>query len=608
MDEFGSPIAGGIRSVRRNISSSFLGAPQRQQPDTITTNLLQEQSLKLTSVSGQLQNISSQVSNLDTNIRSVKENLALSDQLERQREAAKQNRERQLAEQGLREGKESALEQKIQMGLAQPLQKIGVKTQGVLSRLTSFLFTLAGGWLTITGIDLLQAMAEGNVDKINKLKSRFLVGLTVLIGSLTAIQIGIKKTIGLLAGFAGNIARVAFGGILKAALMGVKVLLGGLVKKAALLTLGGGGLIAFLKGVGQILISSLILKRGEKIVGGLVKSKATQQAIQGLGSRGFTPLTPSTPPKGLFPPAKNIFKRLNPSTAKQLPAATKPGIIGGIRNFFQGTEKFQSLPPKLNTQKFFSGTDPTMAVGQLNKPVSLGRSGGLFGRAKGLLNRGKTLVDDGVRAASKTGIVSKAMNLTKGLPKVGFGRLLGKALGPFITFFSELLSEDGGLMSALAATAGFMAGAKVGAIAGGAIGALFGGVGAAPGAFIGALIGGFAGESVMKSLSKKIMSALGMKDIKIFNKDKKDGNEVEGVNGDDKNITPQKNENLNVADMISNFDEDSSKSFTLGQNNTSSSSGGGAGVTEEKSRSIPVINSSDSSNPYVLAATVNYGI
>ena len=34
--------------------------------------------------------------------------------LERQREAAKQNRERILAEQGLREGKESALENKIQ--------------------------------------------------------------------------------------------------------------------------------------------------------------------------------------------------------------------------------------------------------------------------------------------------------------------------------------------------------------------------------------------------------------------------------------------------------------------------------------------------------------
>ena len=46
--------------VRRNISSSFLGAAQNSQPDSITTDLLQEQSLKLTSVSGQLQNISRQ--------------------------------------------------------------------------------------------------------------------------------------------------------------------------------------------------------------------------------------------------------------------------------------------------------------------------------------------------------------------------------------------------------------------------------------------------------------------------------------------------------------------------------------------------------------------
>ena len=68
MDEFGSPIAGGIRSVRRNISSSFFRAPQNPQPDSVTTDLLQEQSLKLSSVSGQLQNISRQIATLDFNI------------------------------------------------------------------------------------------------------------------------------------------------------------------------------------------------------------------------------------------------------------------------------------------------------------------------------------------------------------------------------------------------------------------------------------------------------------------------------------------------------------------------------------------------------------
>ena len=171
MDEFGSPLTGGIRAVRRNISSSFFGAPQNSQPDSITTELLQEQSLKLSLVSGQLQNISRQVAVLDFNLKSVRENIALGDQLERQREAEKLKRERILAEQGLREGKESALEQKIQSALVFPLQRIGLKTQNILGQLGKYLLTLAGGWLTLNGFDLLQSMAEGNIDKINKLKT-----------------------------------------------------------------------------------------------------------------------------------------------------------------------------------------------------------------------------------------------------------------------------------------------------------------------------------------------------------------------------------------------------------------------------------------------------
>ena len=143
MDEFGSPLTGGIRAVRRNLSSSFFRAPQTSQPDTITTDLLQEQSLKLTSVSGQLQNISRQVAVLDFNLKSVRENIALGDQLERQREAAKQKRERILAEQGIREGKESDLEQKLQSALVFPLQRIGVKAQGILGQLGTYLLTLA---------------------------------------------------------------------------------------------------------------------------------------------------------------------------------------------------------------------------------------------------------------------------------------------------------------------------------------------------------------------------------------------------------------------------------------------------------------------------------
>ena len=93
MDEFGSPLAGGIRAVRRNISSSFFGAPRQAQADPVTTDLLQQQSLSLTSISQQLQGISGQIKSFDFSLQGVKENLAISDQLERQRAAANQNRE-----------------------------------------------------------------------------------------------------------------------------------------------------------------------------------------------------------------------------------------------------------------------------------------------------------------------------------------------------------------------------------------------------------------------------------------------------------------------------------------------------------------------------------
>ena len=102
-----SPIAGGIRGIRRSVSSSiFTGrAVPPPQPDPQTTSLLNQNSLTLTTVSGQLQNVSAQVGSLTSSLVQIQQNLALRDQLEAQRAAAQQKREQQIAEQGLREGK-----------------------------------------------------------------------------------------------------------------------------------------------------------------------------------------------------------------------------------------------------------------------------------------------------------------------------------------------------------------------------------------------------------------------------------------------------------------------------------------------------------------------
>ena len=145
MDEFGSPIAGGLRGIRRSVSSGvFTGrAVPPPQPDRQTTNLLSQNSLALGSLTRQVNSVTAQVGALSKALEGVQQSLALNDRLERQREAARQRREAQLAEQGLREGKESAIEQKIQSALLKPVQAIATRAQGILGRVGKFLFAIA---------------------------------------------------------------------------------------------------------------------------------------------------------------------------------------------------------------------------------------------------------------------------------------------------------------------------------------------------------------------------------------------------------------------------------------------------------------------------------
>ena len=617
MDEFGSPLAGGIRAVRRNLSSSFFSAP-KAQADPITTDLLQQQSLQLTSVSGQLESISRQVSTLDFNLKGVKENLALNEQLEKQREAAKQNRERILAEQGLREGKESALENKIQQSLTQPLQRIGIKTQSTLGNLTQFLLTLAGGWLTVTGIDLLQSLAEGNVDKINKLKVRFIGGLTIIAGTLTAISLGIKRTLGVLTRFGTSLGRVAFGGLLRGGLKGVQILLRGLVKKSRGINRGifGGGGIGSL--IGDLVSLYLFDKLGKIF-------KATKVAKTAASTAAKTAAA-STAAKTAATTNPNFFKKISQPVKTKVVNPIKKSFVNlrtGFDDLVRGKKEFVTTGRGFK----YGGVDPTMNPNAIPR-TEMFRRGGLLNRAKGLFNRGKNLVGAGVKSVrgATTGVMKNLGKLTKGLPKLGVGKLLGKVFGPLITFFAELTSEDGGLVSALSAVGGFLAGAKVGAALGATVGSIVPGAGTGVGAFIGGLIGGIVGEELIKRLSKKIMSALGFKDIKVFgNKDKKNGEvEAEGkfMGGEvlegqpykvgergaelfvpftDGEIVPIKSNSSNAASQISDIDE-SPEIITVPM-------GGAGGQTqmsspppsEKSSNSLPVINF-DTSNPHLLYA------
>ena len=587
MDEFGSPLAGGIQAVRRNISSSFLGAPRQAQSDTVTTSLLQQQSLSIGTVSQQLSSISGTLGIVNANLKGIQENLSVSDTLERQREAAKQNRERILAEQGLREGKESELENKIQQSLTQPLQRIGVKTQSTLGGLTNSLLFLAGGWLTVTGIDLLQSMAEGNQDKINKLKVRFLGGLTIIAGTLTAITLGIRNTLRLLGGFTANVARVAFGGFLRAGLKGVQVLLGGLVKKAAMLGGGffAGGIGGFLSQIGGLFVYDRIAK----FIGGIFRKKTKIPVPSSMGKTFFN--------QPQLPPAVGVNA---PKITSE--AIKKPGILNRVVNPIR--------------KKLF----PTTAD-ILSKP---GTQSAMLNPAKMGLNPLKNLIGNLFKKLPGKNVLAKLLS-SVGV-KGGLKTLFKRFGGPLATFIINLASGDG-IGKALAATAGYAAAAAATAKILAPMLAL-----PIPGARIlyGILVlaGGIAGEAAIRKLYDGILGLFGFGKKKDKDKNKikdKDKTNVEGTSGNvsvkDRTYSDEEVDMLNAggtldaagnvvpinngsqkATEISQVD-DSPEIITLPMPGASGGVQEGGGAPAEKASStLPSINF-DSNNPHTLYAT-----
>ena len=579
MDEFGSPLIGGIRAVRRNISSSFFGAPRQSQPDPVTTDLLQQQSLTLTSISQQLQNVSRQISTFDQNLQGVKENLAISDQLTRQREAARQNRERILAEQGLREGKESALENKIQQSLTQPLQRVGVKTQGVLGRLQNFFLILAGGWLTSTGIDLLQALSEGNVDKINELKTKFIGGLAVIAGTMTAISLGIKSTLGILGKFVANVARVAFGGLLKGSLNGVRLLLAGLVKGAAKLpggAFGGGGIGSLIKSI----VQDIILFKFLGVGGGGKKN-----VVKNLGRKRVKPNA----------------KVVNPITK-----VFKNRVVNPLRNIDPRGSGILS-----RAKKVLVGAP---SVGAMESGITM-RSGGIIGVAKGKMrsigasiNPLKNTIKNLFKKLPGKNVLAKLLG-TVGL-KGGLGAVLKRFGGPIGSFVIALAMGEG-IGEALAGTAGFAAGAALGQIL-------------IPIPILGGLIGGILGDMLLKkmfSFAKKFLGKLFGKKDKELEKNVKVTSGGVGMTSSEKTYTKAEiealnsgasldasgnvipiNKNENKATQISDVPEDKPEIITLPMGGAT---GGGQGVSapaQKTSNALPTINF-DTNNPHTLYAT-----
>ena len=220
MDEeqgLSSPIAGGLRGIRRSVSSSVFSGRAVPPPvsDPQTTSLLNSNSLTLTSISSQLNGINESVGNLNSSLSAIRENLSISDDIEKNKELQKRKREAQLAEEGLREGKESELEKKIQFALLTPVRRVTQVARNILGRLTDSLLFLAGGWLTVQALRFLQFTSEGNIAALKKLKDRFLKDLLLMGGLVLGLTVGFGKVLNIIGMLGARLLKFTFGGVLQ---------------------------------------------------------------------------------------------------------------------------------------------------------------------------------------------------------------------------------------------------------------------------------------------------------------------------------------------------------------------------------------------------------
>ncbi len=177
MAEIKSPL-GQIRGTLRRVSGGIFRptAQQGAKEDSISNNLNARNASLLTGIQNQINVLNQQQVIINKTLGIIGTNLALSSTLEKQRIAAQNAREEKLVAQGLRDSKEASIEGVVQKALLAPVKAIQTRTLGIFSRLTRFLSILAGGWLANKMLSMLEASAQGSVEKIQQIKKDLLSG------------------------------------------------------------------------------------------------------------------------------------------------------------------------------------------------------------------------------------------------------------------------------------------------------------------------------------------------------------------------------------------------------------------------------------------------
>ena len=204
-----------IRRPSVRVSSfSFLNRPQlppREGVETArNTNTIRQQQQALVNINSGLASLSLQLQALNQSITDISIQIKGDAVLDDIREQERLKRERTLAEQKIRQGKEGTIERKLQSVLQKPLQKIGAKANFTLAKLGQFFTILLGGFLANRAIQFISALAQGNKEKLKEITDKIVGELAQVAGLFLLINGGLALALTGLLRFGSFVTRLAF--------------------------------------------------------------------------------------------------------------------------------------------------------------------------------------------------------------------------------------------------------------------------------------------------------------------------------------------------------------------------------------------------------------
>jgi len=196
---------------------SFLGRfQQKEKDDSQTSSALRQNQIALSSVNNSLFQITQQINSLSLSLQGISNQIKETSAIESLKEQQKARQEQILAEQQIREGKESQVERKIQNALSKPLRVVGAKAQGTLFNLQRFFNILLGGFLLNRILDSVADLSEKGKLTLKNLGDKIGKDLAIVGAIFLGVNGGLGLALGTVTRLAGFLTRIAVRGLLLA--------------------------------------------------------------------------------------------------------------------------------------------------------------------------------------------------------------------------------------------------------------------------------------------------------------------------------------------------------------------------------------------------------